>query len=100
MSEGRSHLDLQASHIANTKPRVYIYRTDYRLGNNYSPKYSSYGHHEPEVNAGQELEVEHGGDLSKDDHEGQKENTGIDIVVEGERPDVALNCWENLLCVD
>ena len=66
----------------------------------YLPKNTSNGHQEPEVGAGKVLEVEHGVNLTKDDHEGQEEDASIDIVVEGEGPDVSINNWENLLCVD
>ena len=64
------------------------------------PKNTSNGHQEPEVGAGKVLEVDHGGNLTKDDHEGQEEDTSVDIVVKGEGPDVSINNWENLLGVD
>ena len=64
------------------------------------PKDSSNGHQEPEVDTGQILEVEHSGNLTKYDHEGQEEDAGIDIVVEGESPDVAVNYWEDFLGED
>ena len=100
MSEGGGHLDLQTSHIANAKPDEVGERLEYLIMPYYSPKYSSNGHHKPEVDAGEILEAGNNRNLTKDDHEWQEKDTSIDIVVEGECPDVAVNNRENLLGVN
>ena len=69
------------------------------MGNN-SPKYSTECHHEPEISACKMLEIEDGRDFTKYKHEGNKEDTGIDIIVEGEGPDITINNRENLLGED
>ena len=40
------------------------------------------------------------GHLSKDHHERDKEEDGVDVVVEREEPDVAIHNVEHLLRVD
>ena len=40
------------------------------------------------------------GHLSKDHHERDKEEDGIDVVVEREKPDVAIHNVEHLLRID
>ena len=67
---------------------------------NNSPKYSTKCHHEPKISACKMLEINDNRDLTKYQHEGNKEDTGIDIVVEGEGPDITINNRENLLGED
>ena len=66
-------LDLQASYVADGKA-----------------KDAADSHEGPEVAAVQVLEVDDDRHLAEDDHEGDKEDAGVDVVVKGQRPDVAL----------
>ena len=46
------------------------------------------------------LEIDDNRNLTKYQHKGNKEDTGIDIIVEGEGPDITINNRENLLGED
>ena len=83
MGERRCGLDLQPCHVAYAKP-----------------KDPAKGHHEPEVEAVEVGEPRDGGHLAEHHHEGDEEEDGVDVVVEGEQPDVAVNDGEDLLGVD
>ena len=43
------------------------------------------------------LEAGNDRDLPEEDHQREKEGAGINIIVEGQRPDVAVNCGHHLL---
>ena len=43
------------------------------------------------------LEAGNDWDLPEEDHQRDEEGAGVDIVVEGQRPDVAVNCRHHLL---
>ena len=83
MSERRGCLDLQPRHISNAKP-----------------KDAAQGHHEPEVKAVKVGEPCDCGHLTEHHHEGNEEENCIDVVVEGEEPDVAVDNNKDFLCVD
>ena len=76
-------LDLQPCDVANAKP-----------------KDPAEGHHEPEVKAVEVGKPCDGGHLAEHHHEGDEEEDCVDVVVEGEEPDVAVNDSEDLLGVN
>ena len=102
MSQGRGHLDLETSHIANSKPSMG--RKSLKDGlvglKDLLPKDATDSHQEPEVVAVQLIKVGHHRQLSEEDHEREEESAGVDIVVEGEGPDVAIHSWHHFLGVD
>ena len=83
MGERRRCLDLQPRHIANAKS-----------------KDAAKGHQEPEVKAVEVGEPCDSGHLAKHHHERDEEEDCVDVVVEGEEPDVAVNNNEDLLGVN
>lgn len=83
MGERRGRLDLQPRHVANAKS-----------------KDAAKGHHEPEVKAVEVGEPCDSGHLAENHHERDEEEDCVDVVVEGEEPDVAVNDSEDLLGVN
>ena len=83
VGERGGRLDLKPSHIANAKP-----------------KDAAEGHHKPEVHAVEVGEPRNCGHLAKHHHEGDEEEDCVDVVVEGEEPDVAVHNNKDLLGVD
>ena len=83
VGERGGRLDLQPRHIANAKP-----------------KDAAEGHHEPKVKAVKMGESGDGGHLAEHHHERDEEEDCIDVIVEGEEPDVAVNNNKDFLGVD
>lgn len=76
-------LDLESCDVANGKT-----------------KHSSECHHTPKPEFSEAAEVGKMTQLSKHKNEWKEEDTGIDVVVVGQFPDVSIHCWHHLLSVD
>ena len=61
------------------------------------PKDAANSHEEPEVRVCQVVEAGDDGQLSEHQHQRDEEGAGVDVVVEGEGPDVALHRGHHLL---
>lgn len=57
-------------------------------------------HHAPEAQVSEAAEAADAAHLPEDDEKREEEERGVDIVVEGQLPDVAVHRWHHLLGVD
>ena len=60
------------------------------------PEDAANSHEEPEVCVRQVVEAGDDGQLSEHQHQRDEEGAGVDVVVEGEGPDVALHRGHHL----
>lgn len=83
VGEWASELNLKSGHIPDGKA-----------------KHSPQGHHAPKTGAPQLVEVVEGAELAQQHHEGEEQDTSIDVVVEGQAPDATIHHRQHLLGVD
>lgn len=83
MGEWTGVLDLETCDIANGKT-----------------KHASKCHNAPKPKISEAAEIIKMAQLSKHKDERDEEDTGIDVVVVGEFPDVSVHCWHHLLGID
>lgn len=83
VGEWASELNLKSSHIPNGKA-----------------KHSPQGHHAPKTGAPQLVKVVEGAELAQQHHEGEEQDTSVDVVVEGQAPDATIHNRQHLLGVD
>ena len=78
-----SHLDLEARDVANS-----------------ASKHTTDSHQDPEIHGEKAVKVKDNRDLAHDDHERDEQEHGVDIVVEGQEPDVVVHHRQDSFDVD
>lgn len=83
MGKGARYLDLQASYVTNS-----------------DTENATQGHHYPEVARAEQREVPNRAELAKEKDKRREEEQGVEIIVELQEPDVAVNYWHHALRVN
>jgi len=78
VSDWRSALDLEAYNVAHCETEC-----------------ASNGHRNPELRGVEEGEVGKGAELASNDHEGNEDQTCVDVVVISQLPDIVVNLWQD-----